>query len=343
MTVTIKDVARRAGTSIQTVSNYVNGRFGEMSEQTHRRVQEAVHDLGYFPNFRGRSLRTGRSQTLAFLTVDPSPNFIAAPFTSQMIAGITAEALSAGYSLTVHAERLESAEAQRLPPSFQTMLREGRVDGAIVALTGPRPEREAVCRDLVGMHCPFVLLQESFDSPMSASVVDDNFGAGEKATQFLIDRGHLLIGFINEHTIWPSLEGRLAGYRQALQARGLTASDRLIESANESPAGGFEAMNALLDRVPGLTAVLAFNDLGALGALRACHVRGIRVPHDVAVTGFDDFAFAGYTTPPLTTVRMNPHEMGRRSAEMLLAYLATGTFPERHVILPVEVICRETA
>jgi DNA-binding LacI/PurR family transcriptional regulator len=280
---------------------------------------------------------------LAFLTIDPSTNFIAAPFTSQIVAGITAAAAATGYSLVVLAERGVGDEPNHLPVTFRRVLREQSIDGAIVALAGAPATRKALFRELVAAGRPFVLLQEALVSPLNAAVLADDRGAGEFVTRHLIKRGRRVIGFINENTAWPSLEARLNGYREALASHGIAFDQRLVVAASESAEGGYAAMNLLLDEHPDLTAVIGFNDLAALGALNACQQRALHVPDDIAVVGFDDFAFAGWINPPLTTVRMKGDEIGRKATELLAGYLATGEFPERQMIIPAEPVLRISA
>jgi DNA-binding LacI/PurR family transcriptional regulator len=337
---TILDVARRAGVSYQTVSNVINGRLSQMRAETRTRVEQAMRELDFHPNQRARSLRRARSQVIGLLAVDPSVNFIAAPFTSQILAGVALAADGAGYALLVQALRPRGGERWPAAATFSRLFRERRIDGAVVYLSGPRAVRERYLAELAGRSCPFVLIQERFDGPTNACVLAGDLEGGFQAAAELIRRGHRTIGFLTEDTVWPALEARREGYELALARAGIAPDPTLVEAVPESAAAVGDAMGRLLARHPALTAVLCFNDLVAMGAMALLRERGIAVPEAFSVVGFDDFPFAGYLTPPLSTVRLLGFEVGRRSGELLVGRLESGGFAATETVFPSELVLR---
>jgi DNA-binding LacI/PurR family transcriptional regulator len=339
---TIVDVARQAGVSYQTVSNVINGRFSQMTDETCQRVLRVIQDLGYHPNQRARSLRRRRGDVIGFLTIDPSTNFIAAPFTSQIISGIADVADQANYSVMVQAIRPRRGYEDPPPHLFSRLFREHRLDGAIVALSGPRSTREKYLQVLADGSFPFILIQERFFGPSNACVLSGDFQGGVDATSHLVRLGHRTIGFITEDTTWPALEARQAGYQAALGDFRIESDSSLVETSPEDPGAVALAMDRLFNRYPHLTAVICFNDVAAMGAIEAVRRRGLRVPEDISIVGFDDFSFAAYLNPPLTTVRLRGYDVGKRAAELLIDYFESDRFSEAEVVFPATLEVRQS-
>ena len=337
----MRDVADNAGVSLQTVSNYVNGRFERMSEETRERVGRELEQLGYRPNAAARSLRARRSMTLGFLVLDEGAGFLADPMTDLIIAGIGDVARDHGYSLLIQAARPDPNDVDGL---FAPLLEE-RVDGALLFLSGARAIRRRAIRRIVELGFVCVVFEEAPAGVPVVSVTADNRGGARVLANHLLGRGHERIGFLATRTPWPMVEERVAGYRDALDAAGLTPDPAL--SATEgvwSPADGAAMAERLLEAVEPPTALMCGNDQLALGAMQAARLRGLRVPGDLAVAGFNDFEFARFVDPPLTTVRVPGYDLGRIGAERLVALLA-GEEPAtaQRVTLPVELRLRESA
>jgi DNA-binding LacI/PurR family transcriptional regulator len=218
------------------------------------------------------------------------------------------------------------------------------VDGAFLFLSGEPAVRRACVDRVADLGVSHVVLSERSHREESLSVSSDNVSGARLLTEHLIGNGHDRIAFVAAKTPWPMIEQRLAGYRQALAAAGLPHGPDF-----EVFAGGWEvrvgetAATALLAREDAPTAIVAGNDVLALGVIRAVRRRGATVPGDVAVAGFDDFDFAEAVDPPLTTLRIPGHEMGRRAARMLLGSLGGRDPGERHVELPAELRLRQSA
>ena len=334
---TLREVASRAGVSLQTVSNVINGRASEVGEETRKRVRQIIDELGYQPNANARGLRSRRTNLVGYLPLNPEPRFLGDPFQSAVLSGI-ADALRAGdHALVVRA--LDPADPGG---AFANLYRQRRFDGAVVHLSGPRAERDNCVARLADSGCPFVLVEEKADLPRAASVRADNRRGAEDAVRYLHSRGHKRIDFLRAGPDWPAVADRQAGYEAALAGLGLTAP-RVWTIGHESVEEARAAVAGILAKRPARLALLCGNDVLAVGAVQAAKAAGRKLPDEVAVVGFDDFEFARYVDPPLTTVRLPPYEMGHKAAELILAYLAGGRFPEAEVIFPAALVVRGTA
>jgi DNA-binding LacI/PurR family transcriptional regulator len=335
---TMRDVAGRAGVSIQTVSNFVNRRFNLMTRETRTRVDTAMQELGYHPNVAARSLRSAKTHTLGFLILDEGARFLADPMTDLIIAGIGDVARDRGYGLLIRSAKPEGHQPGLLQP-----LLENRVDGAFLFLSGDSGLRRWYVQRVVELGFDFVLFEETED-PRVASVTAANREGAHRLTEHLLEDGHRRIAFISSEVAWPMVEERLTGYREALAAAGIEPSAELVLSEGVwDPASGAAMAERLMDLEHPPTAIMGGNDLLAIGAIRGLRQRRVRVPEDVAVTGFDDFDFAEYVDPPLTTVRIPGYELGRVAAERLTDQLGGHGSEGRQVVLPVELCLRESA
>jgi DNA-binding LacI/PurR family transcriptional regulator len=341
---TMRDVAEQAGVSLQTVSNYVNGRFHLMSSDTRERVGGELDRLGYWPNAAARSLRAKRSMTLGFLVLDEGARFLADPMTDLIIAGIGDVARDHGYSLLIQAAR---PNPNHLDGLFAPLL-EDRVDGAFLFLSGSPSIRRKTIRRMVTLGFIFVVFEQAPAGVPVVSVTADNRRSARELAEHLLARGHRRIGFISTRAPWPMVEERIRGYHDALHAAGIDADPALQLSDGVWASADGSAMAERLFALPKPpTAIMCGNDLLALGAISAARGRGLRVPEDVAVTGFNDFEFAQFADPPLTTVAVPGYDLGRLGAESLIGQLG-GAEPGvpasgRRLSLPVALQLRGSA
>jgi DNA-binding LacI/PurR family transcriptional regulator len=261
--------------------------------------------------------------------------------TDQVIAGVGDVARDRGYSVLIHAGRPGPPDSGLLKPVL-----ESRVDGALLFLSGPREQRAWYPARAAELHVPVVLLEEPRGGGGAAqmSVRADNRSGARRLAEHLIERGHRRIAFIAAHQPWPMLEQRHRGYHDALAAAGL-AADRALElfEGTWDTAVAATMVDRLLSMDDPPTAIMGGNDLLAIGAMRQARARGLRVPQDLAVTGFNDFAFAEFVEPPLTTVHVPGYEMGCVAAQLLIDHLDGVEIKRRHVMLPVELRIRGSA
>ncbi|MCS6846120.1 MAG: LacI family DNA-binding transcriptional regulator [Anaerolineae bacterium] len=337
---TMRDVAETAGVSIQTVSNVLNGK-AFVRPEIQARVMEAVVRLNYRPNRVAQRMRRGQAQALGFIVSDPNPRGLADPFYGEVLTGLAEMARARDYDVLI--EWLPSDQPVRaddiLSP-FQTR----RIDGAVIFLHGENACNPHLLNELIEAHAVFVMLECDSLGDRGYSVCAANFEGGRAVTQHLIARGHRRIAFLDSTQRWPAVDERRRGYESAMRAYGLDAYIMGVSSPDWTHEGGALAVGRMLEASDARpTAIAAATDLLAVGAMQAIRARGLRIPDDIAVTGFDDFDFASFVEPALTTVRLPAHEMGSRAAEMLLGHLSGGEVQPRHVVLPTELVVRRSA
>lgn len=333
---TIREVAKHAGVSLQTVSNVLNGRTSQMGDETRKRVLQTIKELGYYPNAHARGLRSQRTRTLGYLTLDPSARFLSDPFHVALLSGMGDRLREQDYSLLVQALHPEQPEE-----TFMQLFQQRRLDGAVIHLSGSQAARRRCVQQWTKSGHPFVLIEEKAKGPHCACVMAANRQGAERAVEHLVERGHKHIGFLLPERGWPAVEERLAGYKDALAAltgiepRWWTIDAERVESARAT-------MDAVLKKEKNLSAMICSNDVLALGALQAAKAKGLSIPKDFAVVGFDDFEFAQFVEPPLTTVALPGYEMGHRGAELLLEHLEQGGYTETEVVFDTTLIQRGT-
>ena len=328
---TIRDVARHAGVSHQTVSRVING-SPKVAAATRERVLAAVDELGYVPSPMARGLISNRTHSLGVVADDISDGFFA-----RMVAGAEAEARRRGYYLMIGS--VEPDDDER---GYLRLMLERRVEGLILA----RPSVPVAPRDLVAASnagVPIVAVGSS-DLPGFPVVDVDNRQGGYDATRHLLARGHRRIATIVGPHDWPSASARHEGYRQALYDAGVPEDPALVEHASAwSLESGRAAATRLIDRDSDLTALFAHSDLLALGAIRAFREADLRVPDDVSVVGYDDLPVADYVEPALTTVHQPMQEVGALAAALVLDQLAGGAVPAPGArLLPANLVVRES-
>ncbi|MDP9366032.1 MAG: LacI family DNA-binding transcriptional regulator [Chloroflexota bacterium] len=309
---TIADVARRAGVSATTVSFVLNEVADvRIADETRDRVRAAAADLGYRPNAAARLLRTRRSDTIGFVT----DAVASSPYAGAIVRGAQETAWAHGKVLIiVNTNHNDAIKAS----AVETML-ERRVEGFISAADYHQP----VVPPAVPAGVPIVLLDCYATDRSVPSVVPDEVGGGRTATEALLATGHRRIGFVNLTPGIPAAIGRLDGYRQALAARGIPYDEALIryvrEGLGHGLGQGYAAARDLLALPDPPTALFCGNDRTALEAYDAIKERGLRIPRDVAVVGFDNQEIIALRLrPPLSTVALPHYEMGAWAVEYLL-------------------------
>lgn len=330
MRVTIRDVAAQAGVSINTVSRVLNGR-PDVKPSTRDRVQQVIAELGYRPNRLARSL-IGRSSRMVGLVVTDCTN----PNTARQIQVIQRELAAAGYAVLIFDTQEDAAAEQ----AAIDLLLEQVADGVILT---PASNHSGGLASL-GKQLPLVLLNRETEEPADCDIVlNDNAGGARAATAHLIALGHRRIGYVTARKAVSTVRDRLAGYRDALIEADLPADDRLVVRAEITVEDASAATRSLLDRSERPTAILAYNDLMAVGVLAALTDAGPRVPDDIALVGYDDIAYAPYLSVPLTTVRQQTQRMGRTAASLLLERFGGAEVPPRRVVLTPELIVRASS
>lgn len=323
----IRDVARLAGVSYQTVSRVLN-EHPSIRESTKQRVLDVIREIGYRPNQAARALVTSRSRTIGVLTAQ---NAHYGPTTS--VTAIEHAAREAGYRITV------TSVASSEYPSIKTAL-DHLLTQSIEALVVIAPQVR-VLEAIREMHIdvPYVTLQSADVGGTEHSMSVDQVAGARMATQHLIDLGHTEIMHISGPQDWIEAEARMQGYLDVINAADLRTRAPIL--GDWSAHFGYYAGLELL-RFRDFTALFASNDQMALGFMHACWDSGLDVPGDISVVGFDDIPEAAHFYPPLTTVRQNFAEIGRRAVSLLLAELQ-GVAVDHALIMPELVVRRSTA
>jgi len=299
--VTLKDVAALAGVSSKTVSRVVN-KQGEIKESTRQRVQDAIDQLGYRPNFLARSLVHQRTHTLAVVAWG-----IEYFGPSRTVVGIEQRAAELGYSLFLNLlTQPDGSSHERVMDDFIAH----RVDGIIWAVPEVGDNRKWIKSDRFKKLPPMVFLNMSAQ-PGFAIVSVNNQNGGRQATQHLLDQGRRKVGIIAGPQAWWEARERYLGWKNALEQRGLKPLPSLVVESDWSADGGKQAMNQLLNQEPDIDAVFASSDQIALGAIQALNAAGRRIPHDLAIVGFDNIPESAYFGPPLTTMYQHLIDVGR--------------------------------
>lgn len=319
--ITLNDVALLAGVSSQTVSRVVNN-HPYVSEETRRRVLTAIRKLNYSPNRAARSLATRRSCTLGVVSFD-----IAFYGPAQMVMNIEQTAKRRGYTVS-----LATTDSMTLEEVRQAVIDVGgdALDGLLLIAPVIGVSYEDLAR--VCGPVPFVQIDIELSAKVPSVVIDQRYGS-HLVTQHLIDLGHCRIAEICGPQMWYGAQARHASWRETMLAAGLQPGPSF--EGDWTARSGYKAARALLAGHADFTALVVGNDQMALGAMAALRERGLRVPEDVSVVGFDDIPEAAYFAPPLTTVRQNFAALGEQSVEYLMALIENpGTPVHQRVLYP---------
>ena len=334
MTATIGDVARRAAVSTATVSRVLAG-VGGARPDTRDRVLDAARELGYRPSGIARSLKLRTTRTLGLIITD-----IENPFFPQLVGAVEDVAREHGYALLL----CNAADDPDREAAYLDLLVDRRVDGVVIAVSGLGARHGEW---LAEPPLPVVLVNTAAPGLPHASITSDNVDGGRQAAAHLLDLGHRRIGVLTASPRNAAAPDRVAGAQLAFKDRGLDPDSIAIVVDEPGVEGGEAALCRLLVEAPETTGVVAYNDLMAIGAMRAVRATGRTVPDDFSVVGFDDVAIAAYTDPPLTTIAQDIGDLGRRAVERLVeriaATTADGDAPltgSRATILPVRLVAR---
>lgn len=329
---TVSDVARLAGVSAGTVSRILNGdETLRVRPATRDKVIEAARALDYTPNHAARSLRRSRGGILGIAVHDTTN-----PVYSAIMAGAQHAAIEAGYMLVIaDVDALATDETL-----FRRVISSGALDGLLLQRLGS--SADVFVARVASARMPFVLINEPPGGD-SATVSADDVAAARIGTDHLLDLGHRAIGLLRTAPDHARSRERALGWTQALAARGIVADPTSIFDGGTSIHDGYGAMAALLETGPRVTAVLVSNALFALGALRACADRGVRVPEDLSMVAIHDTELSEASIPRLTVVAMPLEEMGRAAIALLVDQMA-GAPPQQLVLRdpPPHLIVRES-
>jgi LacI family transcriptional regulator len=328
---TVRDVAKLAGVSPITVSRVINN-AGYISEETRKRVEEAIHLLGYVPNTLARSLRLRQTNTLALVLTD-----ITNPFWTTVVRGVEDAASDAGFNVIL----CNTDESEVEQEKYLNVLLQKRVDG--VLLVPVRCNRETV-QIIQSQNVPLVVLDRHIPGVEVDSVRCDSEGGAYALIRLLIARGHRKIAMLSGPQGVSSADDRVAGYKRAFSYAGLNHPDELIFYGEFNQQSGYEMAQKALALEPRPTAIFAGNNFITMGAFKAVRDAGLKVPDNFALVGFDDLPVELIIDPFFTVAAQPAYEMGKQATELMLARVA-GRAPAacQEIILPIEIIVRRSS
>lgn len=333
MTVTIRDVAKAAGVSVTTVSRALNG-HSDVSQTTREKVLETASQLSFRPSQVARNLVMNRTQTVGLLISDFNKDLGGQHFLFDVLAGIHDRLASDGYDVTL----VSTSTTQQQLLSYLDFCIERRFSGVIVM--GMRLDDPYV-HEVVEAPLPSVVVDLPLLSQHCGYVMTDNVNGARFAVKHLVSRGHRKIGFVNGHGMAAVSVERRRGYEDGMRSMNLPVDPSWVYESDFTMEGGTTGLTALLDVHPDITGVFFASDLMAIGGLQFARSRGLRVPDDIALVGFDNIDLGAFVTPPLTTVSQPRHDMGATAAEMLLNMMHHHAAPEGRMLSPTLVV-RET-
>ena len=328
---TIKDVAQAANVSIATVSRILNGQSG-VSDELVDQVQDAVRKLNYRPNAAARALKVQKSRSIGLIIPD-----IENPFFPALVRGVEDAAQVHGYALTLCNTDGKAEEEKR----YIKFLLNKQVDGILFVgnsrcFVDDDPE-------LLAGDVPIVLLDRRIEGVPFSTVMIDNSAGAYMAAEHLLQQGRRRIAMVGGRADSPTNLERVEGYRQALQAYGVSYQPALVTNNEFTFEGGYIGAEFLLSSGEAFDAVFAANDMMAVGVIECLLKHGRRVPEDVAVIGFDDIRMASWYKPSLTTIHQPVYEMGRMAVEMLLSHMQKPALTAQNVMLQPELIVRQSS
>jgi DNA-binding LacI/PurR family transcriptional regulator len=334
MPATIKEIAKLANVDKSTVSRALND-SPLIPAQTKEKIVSIARELNYFPNSLARGLVSHKSETVGIIL--PNIFFLQGPFFSEVLRGIESACVKVGYNILI-----ASATGKTKEKNFPfNLTRAKRIDGMLII------NEEQRVHNLIAMrkeNIPFVFINRYIDDPDINCVAADNKQGGQIAIRHLTNLGHRRIAAVTgSFKIAASLQ-RLEGYHSCLKENGIAFDPKLIQEGmfDRGIESGIECASRLLNLNDPPTAIFAFSDEIAMGVMQAVREKGLRIPEDMAVIGYDNIGYSAHLNPPLTTISQNPFAIGEQSCQMLIDILNEKKIEKNHIHVPVELIVRES-
>ncbi|MBA7586066.1 Ribose operon repressor [subsurface metagenome] len=327
--ITLKMVAERAGVSVNTASRAINNK-SDINEETKKRVLKVAQELGYVRNATAVALRTKKTGTLGVVIADNRN-----PFYAEVLNGIEEAAREKNYHIILaNTQRDYQKEEEAI-----NLLLAKRVDGLLIT---PVQDRNDDIKKLIEANIPFVIVGRDFKNIEVDAVYNDEVKGGFFATEYLIKKGHKRIAFINGFLHKSPAQGRLEGYKKALKEHGIPLDDMMVSVGDIDVEDGYERTKQMLEKNLDFTAIFAYNDMMAFGAMQAIKEKDLRIPEDIGLVGYDDIPFSSLMNPSLTTIRLKKQDLGIESVELLLSRINGSREKMKKIMLNVELIVRGT-
>nr|BAJ22986.1 maltose transcription regulator [Paenibacillus sp. SH-55] len=337
MSVTIKDVAKRAGASPSTVSRVLSN-HPRISRETSRKVKEIMEEMGYHPNIMAKSLVSKTTESICVILPKPAEELFLNLFFMELIRGIVTQANRSGYDVVLSSGGNEKEEVE----AVSRLLNGRRVDGAILLYSR---QDDQVVEFLKSNNYPFVLVGRSEKYPDLLSVDTDNVQAAYDATKHLISLGHKRIGFVSGPPNLIVSQDRIKGYGKALADAGLEMRKEWIVEGEFLQESGYRAMSFFMNLPERPTALVIVDDIVSFGVLRGLHELGYKVPEDVSIISFNNISLTELSTPPLSSVDIGIYNLGYTASQALIQTIRNDDntiLPHRYII-PHRLMIRESS
>lgn len=333
---TLKDVAEKAGVSIMTVSNVINGKNSRVSAQTREKVNRIIKEYGYTPNLNARSLTNKVSNIIGLIIsadeADEEENFLDNPYTSTMIGIIERELRKSGYYVIVRSVFKGT--------DVTALLQNWNVDGIIFL----DPTHQKYLEELmVAISCPVAVFDSTLDIDGLINVCSDDFRGMYLSTKYMINHGHSRIAFVANYKDNPVLTQRFNGYCKALEDSSIPFRPEYVYEYPPSYQGGISAGRRIASDSLRITAAVTTADICAIGVMEGARLGGCRIPIDLSVIGYDNLQLDQYTVPKLTSISQNIPLKALTATRLLLENIRTGAnSSSTHVVMDVELIERQS-
>jgi len=332
--ITLKDISIKVGKSITTVSRALNG-YDDVSPETKKMIQVAAEEMGYRPNIIAQRLQKQKTDTLGFIVPTFGPRF-SDPFFSEFLAGVGNMSSDLGFDLLVSTQPPGEKEFK----AYHKMMDGQRVDGFIIVRTRRNDDR---INDLLKQGFPFTVFGRIEGRNDFPYVDEDGSYAMRQIAEHLVGLGHTRIGCIAPDPELMFAATRIKGLKDGLAAHGIQLDESMCKVGDLTQKGGHLQAKAIMNEPDPPTAIVACNDLMALGAISAAQDLGLEVGRDISITGFDDIPLAEYSHPPLTTVHQPIYQIGGMVCEMLIKIILGQELEQKHILLKPSLIIRESS
>lgn len=332
VSLTLEEIARKAGVSRSTVSRVINNQ-PDVSNEVRDRVMQVVEETGYHPHSAARSLASQHTNVIGLIIPRSVINFFTDPYFPRMIQAVAEACNRHDYTLSLYPFHTEDDERKLFP----RITRSGMVDGIIIQATYAAPE---LFEQLHAGEVPYVVAGRPLNDPTCSYVDVDNAGGASAAVRHLIQLGYKRIAHIAGPLVSTEGLDRLEGYKQALSESGLSVCPEMIAEGDFTEMSGYTAAQRLLPLHP--DALFIASDIMAIAAMRAIREANLTVPDDIAIVSYDDVPPAAQAIPSLTTVRQPIRSMGIKLVETLVDVIENGKNPPRRVLFGTELVVRES-
>lgn len=337
MSVTIKDVAKKAGVSPSTVSRVLSN-HPRISRETSRKVKVIMEEMGYHPNIMAKSLVSKTTNTICVILPKPAEELFLNSFFMELVRGIVSQANRSGYDVLLSSGGNEEEEVN----AVSRLINGKRVDGAVLLYSR---NNDPVVEFLQNNEHPFVLVGRSDNYPDLLSVDNDNVQAAYDATKHLISFGHERIGFVSGPPNHIVSRDRLQGYTNAMKEANLPIRKEWIVEGEFLQESGYRAMSFFMNIPERPTALVVVDDLVSFGVLRGLHELGYKVPEDLAIVSFNNISIAELSTPPISSIDIGIYNLGYTAAQALIQSIQNQgeqQLQKRHII-PHRLLVRESS